>query len=74
MKKVLIISEPSFTELSTNYVNGVYTLADFSETNVNIFRELYLPHFEFYALYNSNSLNMSSLVSVNEITNTELLG
>lgn len=75
MRKVLIINEPSFTELSVNYVNGVYSFTDhFTTINTNILRGLYLPHFEFYALYNSASLNMSNFVSINEITNTELLG
>jgi hypothetical protein len=75
MRKVLITSEPSFAELSSNYVNGVYSFSDyFTILNVDILRALYLPHFEFYALYSSASLNMSHLVSINEITNTELLG
>jgi len=75
MKKVLLVSEPSLVEFPTTYVNGFYDCGDYpTALNIGILYDLYLPHFEFYALYNSASLNMSNLVLINEITNTELLG
>jgi NADH:ubiquinone oxidoreductase subunit 6 (subunit J) len=75
MRKILFASEPLSIKFPSTYINGFYGLSDYFTTlNTSILRDLYLPNFEFYALYSSASLSMSNLVLINEMTNTELLG
>jgi len=75
MKKVLLVNKPLLVEFPAIYLNGFYDLCACSPAaNIDILYQLYLPHFEFYALYGSASPNMSNLELSNQITNTELLG